>query len=140
MSAPTLLVRPATPDDMAFVWTTWINSYSFTIRDRSRRCAAAAMRKSYVDPILRLSPRLMVLCSPDNPRALHGHAVATKEALAWVYVTKDLREQGYGRQLIEGVLGEYPACIQVHWKWPFESGRYTFLKFEPSKTGRQSAA
>ncbi len=127
---PTLHVRPATPDDMAFVTCTWVNSYGGMIRGSARKQAKVAFRRSYVEPILREGPRIVVLCSPENPRALHGHAVATSGVLGWVYVPLDLRRSGYGRQLITEALGWYPDRITTHSLWPFESDRFIFRKYE----------
>ncbi len=141
MSTPALLVRPATADDRAFVCSTWVNGYAHSIRDRARRAAAVAFRCSYVDPILSEAPRIVVLCSPDNPRSLHGHAIATREGvLAWAYVTRDLRRNGYARALIGAAMGSYGDKIPMHFRWPFESERFIFTKYERRPTGRQTAA
>lgn len=126
MTAPALLVRPATTEDMPFILATWVRSYAFG----KRGGAASVFRRSYVEPILRTSPKLVVLCSPGNERVLHGHACATRTGLAWVYVAHDLWGLGYGRQLITAALGKYPDTIEVHHAWPHPSKRFQFRKFE----------
>lgn len=130
MTAPPLSTRDWTPDDESFVMSTWTDSYRYGLRDRERGAGMPRFRRFYVEPILRQSPRVVVLCSPGEPRALHGHAVATPSGLAWVYVTKDLRGHGYGRQLIDAVLGTYPDEVPVHFRWPWPSTRFVFRKFD----------
>lgn len=131
MSAVPLATRDAGPGDMGFVFSTWMNGHVFHFPDRERARVRRMFRATYVDPILAERPRVVVLHSPDTPRALHGHAVLTREGiLAWVYVARPLRREGYGRQLVTALLGDYPARIPIHVAWPFPSSRYTFVKFE----------
>lgn len=128
--SPVLHTRKAGPDDMGFVFSTWMNSHVFAQPDRERARVRRSFRSTYVDPILREKPSVIVLYSPDAPRTLHGHAVMTREALAWIYVAFDLRREGYARQLVTALLGGYPETIQTHTAWPFASARYQFRKYE----------
>lgn len=127
---PELLTRMAMADDMAFVRATWMQSHVFKARDRTRAHSGWVFQKTYIAPILAERPRIVVLCSPDRPSALHGHAVAIRDALAWVYVPFDLRGHGYGRQVITAALGGYPETIPVHCAWPWPSARFVFRKYE----------
>ncbi len=129
--APELLTREATADDEGFVFCTWMASHVNRCSSKHRRAMSEEYRNSYVRPILREHPRVVVLCSPGSPRTLHGHAVALRRTLAWVYVARDLRELGYARQLIAAILdGEYPERVSVHSRWPFPSQRFEFIKYD----------
>lgn len=129
MTAPALLTRPANASDMPFVLATWVRSYAFG----KRGGAASTFRHSYVDPIMKSAPSIVVLCSPGNTNTLHGYAVATGSGLAWVYVAKDLWRLGYARQLIEAALGGYPEHVTVHHAWPWPTRRFQFRKFERTR-------
>lgn len=115
---------------MGFVVSTWMKSHIHNFRDRYRANIARAFREQYLNPILSERPAIVVLYSPDAPRTLHGHAVMTDGVLAWSYVAYDLRREGYCRQLITALLGDYPKSIPTHSAWPFDSNRYIFQKYE----------
>jgi GNAT superfamily N-acetyltransferase len=70
------------------------------------------------------STRGVVLCSRDNADALHGYAVASDDALHFVYLPPELRGRGYGRRLVSEALGGYPETITVTHPWPWQSRRY----------------
>ncbi len=123
MTSPALHTRYAHPGDLPYVLATWPRSYVGAYKGRD---SFAEFRRSYMDPIMKADPAIVVLCSPESHATLHGYAVAAGKALAWVYVAKDLRGQGYAREAITAVLRGYPSEIRCHKAWPFESSRFIF--------------
>ncbi len=127
---PNLHTRSAHPGDLPYVLATWVRSYASSRPRAQQSGAAARFRREYVDPVMYLDPHIIVLCSPESHRTLHGHVVALGDALCWLYVARDLRRQGYARELCMAALGGYPESVPVHRPWPFETKRFTFRKLE----------
>lgn len=123
---PELRQRNATPEDMPYVLSTWVRSYGSSIPSARRQQAIVEFRRRYVDRVMRKNPHIVLLCSPDSHKTLHGYAVALDGALVWTYVTKDLRRLGLARDAITAALRGYPDTIRVRCAWPWTSDRFKF--------------
>lgn len=121
-----VIVRPALESDMPYVLSTWVRSYGSGVPNMRRQQAIVAFRKRYVDRIMGMHPRIMVLCSPESRGTLHGYAIEHRGALAWVYVTRELRKMGMAKKAIRAALSDYPEDIRVHCAWPFPTTRFRF--------------
>lgn len=130
VSAPVLHVRSAHPGDMPYVLATWVRSYAMGQSSARRQQAILDFRRRYVDAIMAQDPHIVVLCSPSSHSTLHGYAVVLHGGLAWAYVAKPLRREGYARQVITSALRYYPESIRTHSRWPWESERYRFEKLQ----------
>ncbi len=124
---PTLHTRSAHGGDMGYVISTWMRSY---VGPYNGKLSFPDYRKRYVDKVLSADPHIVVLCSPEKHSALHGYAVALDGAIAWTYVVKDLRRQGYAREAMTAALRGYPDEIRTHMAWPFPSKRFRFERLE----------
>lgn len=121
-----IVMREAADGDLPYVLSSWVRNYGDTIRRTHRQRAIIEFRRDYVNRIVGKSPRIVVLCSSRSPSTLHGYAVVLDGALAWAYVTKDLRGMGLGRRVITEALGGYPDQIRTLRAWPTESARFRF--------------
>lgn len=130
MTAPALDTRSAHPGDMPYVLATWVRSYAMGQSSARRQQAIIDFRRRYVDRIMAASPHVVVLCSPESHRTLHGYAVELDGGIAWAYVAKPLRGRGYARQVMTAALRGYPEHIRVHSRWPFDSPRFRFEKLQ----------
>ncbi len=119
-----LHTRSAHPGDIPYVLATWIRSYGRQFSAARRGPVLDKFRHEYVDRVMAADPHIVMLCSPEKHSALHGYSISTNGHLAWVYVAKDLRRNGYAREAITSVLRGYPDRIVVNWRWPFESTRF----------------
>lgn len=73
----------------------------------------------------------LVACDAELPTTIHGWACGTEGLLHYVYVPRELRCLGVGRELISRVVGGYPDRIEVTHRWPWPSGRFV-LRIERS--------
>ncbi len=133
--ADNLRQRSATPEDMPYVFSTWMRSYGSRIPpnrpDRDGRIVD--FRRGYVDRIMKMDPHIVLLCSPTSPRTLHSYAVAVRGGLAWAYTTRELRGMGLAKRCITAALREYPDVVRAFCDWPWESSRYKFERLRIAK-------
>ncbi len=125
-----LRARSAHPGDLPYILSTWVRSYGSGIPSARRQQAVADYRRRYVDRVMASDPHIVLLCSPESRNTLHGYAVAVGDALAWVYVARDLRGLGLAKRAITAALRGYPETIRVHCAWPWDSGRFVFEKLK----------
>lgn len=98
----TLRVRPAKPEDMAFVVDAWRRSFEGSPAVRG------ADREHYRIEMTRTIRRLLdtaecrVACNPDDPDQLVGFAAFNGPELHYAYTKQDFRGMGVARDLLEG--------------------------------------
>ncbi len=119
-----LHTRSAHPGDLPYVLATWVRSYGRQFSAARRGPVLDKFRHEYVDRVMAADPHIVMLCSPEKHSALHGYAIALNGSLAWAYVAKDLRRNGYARDAITASMRGYADTIRVTWRWPFETKRF----------------
>lgn len=121
-----LTIRNAEPQDMPYVLHTWAKSYGNRISKHRRKYRVPEFRKSFIDPVMRAAPGILVVCSKDSPNTLHGYIVVADSSVAWLYVASSLRGLGIAKNLIVAALGNYPDVVHVRQEWPYPSNRFKF--------------
>lgn len=102
-----LTIRPAEPDDVAFIVGTWIEGYRRGSPWAHRLTNHVFFRHHQPVIALLLARSLsIVACDPGDPRVIYGDLVyepATPEgpAVHWAYVKKAMRRLGVARRLLE---------------------------------------
>jgi len=144
------LVRPAEPDDFAFIFSTWLKSYRYNNQDVSRVPAELYYRKHH-EVIARLRDRcaLPVACLPDSPAVIIGFAALelppallntsslpppapAPPVIHWVYVKRAWRRMGVATRLL-GQLSP-SACCHSHWTsaiHPWAHVKWSGLRYDP---------
>lgn len=85
-------IRPATPDDISFIYATWLPSYYVdtsyfkTIRNR----IYYTNYREVIDTIL-LSARIDVACKPDEDNVIFGYMVSEPETAHYVFIKEPFR-------------------------------------------------
>lgn len=99
----TLRIRPAKPDDMAFVLDAWRRSYE------DAPAVRGADREHYRIEMTRAIRRICdhaevrVACDPSDEDTLVGFVAFTGGELHYAYVKKDFRGMGVAKQLLSEV-------------------------------------
>ncbi len=121
-------MRLMTARDRRFVVPTWAES-----------ARGYGMRKSerfdLVDRLLDGGSVGVVVLATDE-RTVHAWAAGEIGVLHYVYVAPELRGNGFARQAITEVLGDYPEHINVTHPWPRASSRF---RYRPHLIARTAA-
>lgn len=110
-------VRDVVPNDLPFIFTTWLQHYyasSRYTRRIPRRIYFAEYHK-IVEAILARSA-VLVATPADEPEIILGYAAFERRSppvVHWVYVKNRMRRTGIARQLLEGV--DLNKCVFTHW-------------------------
>lgn len=136
------MARLDSRDERHYLYTTWQRSYANLSRIN---------RRVYDEHHPRLIERLiarsqtLLLCSPEVESTILAWACAEPPVLHYAYVPKELRRQGFARELITRLMGEYPDRIECTHRWPFhttEGRRFAFVPYRllssPSPKGDAS--
>jgi GNAT superfamily N-acetyltransferase len=101
-----VLVRPVTPDDVAFVIDGWLNGYWPDCPCSLVMPKAEWFRRWHVvveNALVDERNRCLVACDAERPSCLFGFIVARPpDVLHWVYVKQTYRGNGFSRLLQEG--------------------------------------
>lgn len=108
-----VILRPAKPEDMGFVFTTWVESLRGETmpgarpkpwREAIERDVASRMRKG----------RLVVACDEDDADRLYGFAAGKPGRLWYVFVRDTRRRFGLGSALAAEACGvTYTAAVMT---------------------------
>lgn len=96
-------IRPAAPDDEAFVMSAWLRCHR-DFGDWPRLLHPEKYYAQHKATIMRLLARstTMVACNPDRPSQALGFVCYDGTATHWVYVKDVWRRIGIGRELFSG--------------------------------------
>jgi hypothetical protein len=122
-------LRDAAPEDLNYIMGTWLHSYLSRYPGRARSAARRAFQPLVRDIFL-TDPRTVVLASGPRGDTLHSWACGTRGRLHYVYTPRELRGEGLAKRCIEAVIAGYPERIECSFRWPWESRRFTFSRFE----------
>lgn len=106
-------LRPMTEDDVAFVYSTWLQSYRRRFVDLTRRVYWKQQRER-VDRIVSAT---RIACQPGAERAIHGYVCGGPGLLHYVYVPFELRGRGLARDMTRAVCGEGAVTLTHFWPW-----------------------
>ncbi len=104
-----LKIRPYHKGDYGFILDSWIKTY----KDHSSTSPSMYWheQKLVIDYLLDTACTY-VLCSPEDPTALHGYICGEMgRYIHYVYIPFKLRKNGLARELIRHLLGSYPDTI-----------------------------
>jgi hypothetical protein len=127
---PTL--RPAVPDDLGFIFSTWLKHYkqhSHLTRDVTNKVFFVRYHR-IIERLLARS--LTVVAHPDGkPSVILGYSVMEPPIIHWVYVKGPWRRFGIGRLLLGGQ--NLDGCTFTHWTNDIEAfrGRWPNAVYDP---------
>lgn len=97
-----LLLRPATPTDHGYVYSTWLRSY----RQMHIECVPADEWFEGQRRVIRdLMPMVQVAAVAGASTTAHGWICGTKGVVHYAYVPIELRRKGLAKALVEAVAG-----------------------------------
>lgn len=113
--APKWNLRLAEPNDISFIYATWLNSY----RTGSGLGLASGKQAYYltyncvIDNILsREGTKTLVAVDPAENSVIYGYLVASSTAIHYAFVKEAFQRLGIARSLYEKLFGLYSAL------WP----------------------
>lgn len=105
------LVRAPVRDDMPFIYSSWLKSYSkHEDSVRMRKSTYFRYYKKVLDAIL-MSNKILIACNPDDAGQVYGYIVYNEDAhkelgvtvLHYVYVKYTFRKLGIARYLLNQI-------------------------------------
>jgi hypothetical protein len=134
--AESLLIRPAVPEDLAFIFHTWLKSYRYNSPATLHISHEVYFAKHHqvAEAILKRSV-VPVACLRATPNVLVGFAVlelAAPICIHWIYVKNAWRRLGVAKRL----LGEIDPnlCVHSHWTSALQGWtnvRWPKLQYDP---------
>lgn len=100
-----IVLRDGTPDDVAFIFSSWIKSYaaSDVARSMDRRVYDAEQHDAIEAALAR--SRVIIACLASAPESIFGYAVVENDhTLHYVYVKQTYRRLGVARALLGALL------------------------------------
>lgn len=96
-----LTIRPYNPQDEAFVYSTWLRGLYYG-NEWFRKIDKKAFFDKYRLVIKHLieTATIQVVCLEESPEIIAGYVVYSLPKLHWVYVKKDWRGLGIGKEII----------------------------------------
>jgi GNAT superfamily N-acetyltransferase len=127
-------LRPGGPDDLPFVFATWLRSYkrSSSFARRVPNDVFYKFHHQAIERILvRTSAQLRIAHAPDAPGVILGYAVTEPGVVHFVYVKGDFRRFGIGSALLAHV--DVNACVFTHWTegWDLLLKRWPQAQYNP---------
>lgn len=104
MSELSYIFRPAVPDDMPFLFATWLKSYVPTT-PIARRFAFDGHHQVISDIIRREDTEEIVACHPEVTSMILGWACRSGDVLHYVFVRGAARRQGLAKQFAAQITG-----------------------------------
>lgn len=135
MSELECIFRPAGPDDMPFIFATWLKSYVPTT-GIARKFAFDGHHQVITDIIRREDTQELVACHPEVASMILGWAVWSGDVLHYVFSRGAVRRQGLARQFSERIVGIKwlshwtPEGARVAKLWP-GAAHNPYLAFGP---------
>ena len=118
-------VRRAVPDDLGFIFSTWLKHYK-QHSDLTKHITNSVFYVKYHKIIEKLLAKSLVVVAhpPGRPEVILGYAaleMLTPPVVHWVYVKGPWRRFGIARLLLEGL--DVAHCSFTHWTRDIESFR-----------------
>ena len=124
MTDDPVLYRAATRDDLRFILSAWVRSFSHRRKPPegvSPKHYRAALRATIADILRRPSTCGVVACNPLNPNLIWGFAVyesGDSPVLFYVYVKEVFRGNGIGTELTRLARDGRPGVMQIAYRTP----------------------
>lgn len=104
MSELECIFRPTTPDDMSFVFATWLKSYVPTT-NVTRQFAFTGHHQVITDIIGREDTKDLVACHPEVTSMILGWACWSGDVLHYVFSRGAARRKGLAKQFAARITG-----------------------------------
>lgn len=128
------LIREETPDDNAFILSSWKQSYRATYPDLHSGPFFSSLEQQLRK--IRKRSKILVACDPERPEFIVGYVVYEPEAVHYIYVKEIRRENGVARELLKACGQNKHPIVCTYWTRACE--RYAAKKpgallYSPSK-------
>lgn len=98
---PKWIIRQPTPDDIAFIYATWLNSYYYDSWAKSiRKSVYYNNYKRVVDKLLNEAD-ISIACMPENQNVIFGYMVTEPGIIHYSFVKEDFRHFGIAKALYQ---------------------------------------
>jgi ribosomal protein S18 acetylase RimI-like enzyme len=127
-----ILMRPARPEDQAFIYNSWLKAYrnSKLTREWPNEIYYKAQAKAITQ--IFFAAKTIIACSAEDKSQIYGYIVFQKvsetQIVHFLYVKQVFRRLGIGKSLVEKAFGEQtdeqeihtthwlPRCRKLGWK------------------------
>lgn len=113
-NAPKWVIREARPDDISFIYATWLRSYRLGsgLGLASGKSAYFHTYNRIIDHILgRDQTTALVAALADEPTVILGYLISDESALHYAFVKEPFRRMGIARALYEACQTKRPCFI-----------------------------
>ena len=120
METPQVRLRPATPEDVNFIFSSWLKSFRNSLSaSKIANPVYFSEHHKLIEQLLR-SSKVIIACNNDDSNQLYGYVVAGEVegifALHFLYVKHTFRRLGIGRILLNAFPREPGAAgIYTHY-------------------------
>lgn len=126
--------RPATAQDINFIFNSWLKSYrNSDFAKKIPNDVYFSEHKEKITAILTNST-VLVACNPDTPSQIFGYLVMSQEpvtVLHYVYVKYPYRKLGIARRMVEDlnpqVGKKLTLCSHANYYWPEISAKFKLV-------------
>ncbi len=95
-------IRPPTPDDLAFIYSSWLKSYKHdSLLGKSVRTTVYFENYREVLDRLLATSSVLVACISDEPSVILGYLVHEDSIAHYCFVKESFRRMGIGASLLE---------------------------------------
>src|SRR5687768_11286752 len=130
MTSPVLL-RPFEAGDMAFVRAAWVRGAAKIAEEMGGNTPHGYRRvRNRVERVMQHpTTRIVMAANAEAPTHLFGFvAYAGPNVIHWIYVTKEFRGYGIGKEMLAAALPKFGSEVTVATsrclKWPARSAKY----------------
>jgi hypothetical protein len=104
------ILRPPNPNDLNFIYSSWINSYNDNnFFNPIKGPAYYGYQKLLINKLLNQS-EVSVICNPEDKDQIFGYAVYelrpdSEPIIHWLYIKYTFRKLGLARFLLDSIMG-----------------------------------
>jgi GNAT superfamily N-acetyltransferase len=123
-----IALRLVTPQDMPFIYNSWLKSYTENNKD-FKRMGQGVYFSNYKKVLSRIldDALIVIACNPDDKEQVYGYVVAEEHANVchYIYVKYTFRKLGIARRLLKNI---HPELSEVPLACTFANKNYDLLR------------
>lgn len=143
-------IRPATKEDIPFVFSTWLRGYKFNNQEMTWPIHTSTYyqhhQKVLEHVLVRPGVEVLVCCDGDDPWHIFGYLVLERPNIVhWIFVKKGLRDFTVARMLLKAAqipeslegfeFSHFVRAVKVLWKSRRLKGTYNpYLLYDGAGT------
>ena len=128
---PRWIIREPRPEDLSFIYSTWLNSFYYDSWAKSiRKSVYFNNYKKVLDRILD-SAHISIACDPNDESVIYGYLISESDIAHYIYVKDAFRKFGIAKDLVNNdmnLLNEFQFTHKTRHVLPIvmNKNQYTF--------------